>query len=201
MKSCTWRNMLFPRMSGLLDRLFRKVCITGDPGGALIHSGKIVQMQRRFDHYQSRVKERLLAVLHPLETELDQLLLTCENPTVSTASAATERTTGAIRAANAGRARRAELRVGVARSRARLHEILHEITYACARTDSQIDQALNAANASIAVYAKAAYFSVVEREIPNISKSFYANQVVDQELLRRARRVAGSEKEIGGKER
>ena len=191
MRELKWKNLKLPRAAGLLDRALGKVRITGDPGGALLRSGRVVALQHRYEHYQSRMKERLLTILHPLETELGELLLTCEAPAGPAFPLKERTTTGAIRAANAEKARQAEQRAGLVRGRVRLSEILREMEYLCARTDCQLDQALCAANTGLAVYAKAAYFSVVDRQIPAITRTFYADQLLNKDLLLRAKRAAG----------
>ncbi len=188
-----WKNEGFPRLAGLLDRLFHKAAIRQDPGGPLLHSGRVVRVQRRFDRYQRQVEEWLLEQLHPLNLEAAQLVLACEAlHLVQKPSAAA--TSGAIREARLAEAKRAEQLARLKEDRQRLVQISNEMEFLCQLTDSRIEQAKSASEVELALYSKATRFHVVDREIPTLNRTFFARSVLDRHFLDKINRQTGQER-------
>lgn len=183
-----WHNEMFPRISGLTDKVFRKVGIWDTEGSRRLHSGRVVRNQRRFDAYQYKVQERLLNILAPLEQETCRLARRCQE-TVVPPEPGPARTTGAARSAAAVRVRKTELLTKQNADKARLAQLCDEIRRWGALADSYVDQGLSKANRGLAIYSKACYFKVVEQEIPELTRRFFANQVINQSLMAQAAQV------------
>ena len=89
------------------------------------------------------------------------------------------RTTGAVRAAAALRARRESQAAQINAACTRLAQLRDQIDRTAALADIRVDQALSQANQSLARYGKACYFQALERELPRVVRSFCAGQSVN----------------------
>ena len=176
-----WHNPVFLRMSGLLDKVLHKVSLTQREDGHRLYGGRMVWMQCRFDRYQSKVRECLLRQLEPLEKEARRLVNVLRETTVPPAPRPA-RTTGAVRAAAALRARRESQAAQINAACTRLAQLRDQIDRTAALADIRVDQALSQANQSLARYGKACYFQALERELPRVVRSFCAGQSVNQDL-------------------
>ena len=176
-----WHNPVFLRMSGLLDKVLHKVSLTQREDGHRLYGGRMVWMQCRFDRYQSKVQECLLRQLEPLEQEARRLVNVLRETTVSPAPGPA-RTTGAVRAAAALHARRESQAAQISAAHTRLAQLRDQIDRTAALADVRVDQALSKANQSLARYGKACYFQALETELPQITRSFWGEKTVNQDL-------------------
>ena len=176
-----WHNPVFLRTSGLLDKVLHKVSLTQREDGRRLYGGRVVWMQCRFDRYQGQVRECLLRQLEPLEKEARRLVNVLRETTVPPAPSPA-RTTGAVRAAAALRARRESQAAQINAARTRLAQLRDQIDRTAALADVRVDQALSQVNQSLARYGKACCFQALERELPRVVRSFCAGQSVNQDL-------------------
>ncbi|OUN83766.1 hypothetical protein [Gemmiger sp. An50] len=189
LKLPVWKNESFPRLAGMMDSLMHKAQITHTAQEQeLLHSGRVVRVQRRFHEYESAMREYLLHVLLPLEEETRQLLVTC-NQTVPENFQLHAHTSANLRAARAAAAQRQQLLEQIQESRVQLAQLVRKLQYKCEVAESQLQQAFFCANAELARYAKATVFAVVEKEIPTLTRSFYPEQLLDKQLLLQANSV------------
>ena len=92
------------------------------------------------------------------------------------------RTTGAVRAAAALHARRESQAAQISAAHTRLAQLRDQIDRTAALADVRVDQALSKANQSLARYGKACYFQALETELPQITRSFWGEKTVNQDL-------------------
>lgn len=184
------RKEHFPRLAGLWDRLFHKVDICPDSSGPVLRSGRVVRLQRRFDRYQHQVEEWLLSQLHPLHREASHLLAACEHTALLPQPSPAD-TSGGIRRAKAASDRRAAQVYQLSQDRKELVKLVSQIRHLCQLADIRIDQAKGAYEIELALYAKATRFAVVDREIPVLTRSFYANQALDPAFMEKISHHAG----------
>lgn len=189
LKLPVWKNERFPRIAGMADSLMHKAQITHtSQEPELLHSGRVVRVQRRFHEYESAMQEYLLHMLLPLEEEARRLLMTCKQ-SVPENFQPHAHTSASLRAAREAAAQRQQLVAQIQESRVQLAQLVRKLQYKCEVADSQLQQAFFCANAELARYAKATRFAVVEQEIPTLTRSFYPEQLLDKQLLVQANTV------------
>lgn len=190
LKLPVWKNERFPRIAGITDSMMHKAQITNLPQEAtLLHSGRVVRVQRRFYEYESAMREYLLHAMLPLEEEARSLLMTCKQA-VPESFQPHAHTSANLRAAREAATQRQQLVAQIQESRVQLAQLVRKMQYQCEVADSQMQQAFFCANAELARYAKATRFAVVEQEIPTLIRNFYPEQLLNKELLAQANAVA-----------
>lgn len=182
-KPPAWKNVRFSRLAGLSDSLFRKIQIfrTSQEEEPLVHSGRFVRIQHRFHKYEAAAEEHLLRVLMPMEEEARRLLVIC-NKQLPECTRVTALTSANLRMARASMAHRQQAMEEITESRLQLSRLLAQIRFERDVCESQLQQSFSSANEELAKYAKASRFSVVEREIPALTRTFFPKQLSDSQL-------------------
>ena len=182
-KPPVWKNVRFSKLAGLSDSLFRKIQIsrTSQDEEALVHSGRFVRIQHRFHKYEAAAEENLLRTLMPMEEEARRLLVICNKP-LPECTNVTALTSANLRMARASMAHRQQAMEEITESRLQLSQLLAQICFERNICESQLQQSFSSANEELAKYAKASRFSVVEREIPTLTRTFFPKQLSDSQL-------------------
>lgn len=150
-----WNNPICPRVSGFSDGVLHKVGLLSGQEEKRVCGGRIRVQAERFKAYEAQVERRLLTLAAPLLQEAGQL--------------AAEVETGSIPRTDTTRGTRQAARQQAARQR--LVELDCTLQNLVRQADCAVDEALCRANTYLSKYAKASRFSVLEKEIPRLSRS------------------------------
>lgn len=173
-KKTVWRNAPFLRVSGFADSVLHKAALQPGDSGVLLRSGRIEEIDRKFRVYEAAAQKALIARIGPLQKEMAQDLCAYKALPGKSAAAAPQ-TSWELKRSEEQQKQRHTLARSMAKSLVSLDENV-------ARFDNELSESLALANTGIARYARAAFFRVVDREIPTIHCHIRGRDCIDEAL-------------------
>lgn len=141
-----WKSSACPRISGFTDALLHKTTIHAWASDhPQLRGGQVVKLQREFEQFEAAVKRYLLEATSPYQQQAEQLTAKLNDSEGS----------------------------GKRRAQRTLCELRQQIAFEYKLAEALLQEGCAKANRSLIKYGKAAFFRVVQEEIPTIQRQFY----------------------------